>query len=113
MRFAASAALVATLAIAGLTPAAAQDNSKLVAAGQKVFADQRCAMCHKAGGTGSLEDVGNKYNDEELRQWLINTRVMTEKTKSTRKPVMPAYTKLTKDEVDGLVAYMKTMKKAK
>ena len=86
-----------------------------VATGEKVYTDQKCSMCHSIAGKGNakgpLDDVGSRLSDEEIRQWLVNTRVMTEKSKSTRKPVMPAYTKLTKEEVDGLVAYLKTLKK--
>jgi hypothetical protein len=37
---------------------------------------------------------------------------MTKKTKSTKKPVMKNYAKLPKEDVDGLVAYMMTLKKS-
>jgi hypothetical protein len=50
-------------------------------------------------------------SDEEIRQWLIAPRVMSEKTKSTRKPLMPEYTKLSKEDLDGLIAFLKTLKK--
>jgi hypothetical protein len=36
---------------------------------------------------------------------------MTAKTKSTRKPLMRSYPKLTTEQVDALVAYMQTLKK--
>ena len=85
------------------------------AAGEKLYTVQKCSMCHSIGGKGNpagkLDDVGSRLSEEDIRQWLINTRVMTEKAKSTRKPVMPAYTKLTKEEVDSLVAYLKSLKK--
>jgi len=94
--------------------AAAQD--KTVERGEKVFAVQKCSMCHSIAGKGNakgaLDDVGAKRSDEEIRQWLIAPRVMSEKTKSTRKPLMPEYTKLSKEDLDGLIAYLKTRKKA-
>jgi mono/diheme cytochrome c family protein len=94
--------------------AAAQDKA-LVERGEKVYAAQKCAMCHSVAGKGNakgpLDHVGAKLSDEEIRQWLIAPRVMSEKTKSTRKPLMPEYTKLAKDDLEGLVAYLKTLKK--
>jgi cytochrome c1 len=36
---------------------------------------------------------------------------MAAKTKSTRKPLMKSYPKLTAGELDALVAYMQTLKK--
>ena len=85
------------------------------AAGEKLYTAQKCSMCHSIAGKGNakgpLDDVGSRLSDEDLRQWLINTKVMTDQAKSTRKPAMPSYTKLSKDELDGLVAYLKTLKK--
>jgi mono/diheme cytochrome c family protein len=110
----ASAVFVGFVAISA-TPSVMAQANKAVAMGEKVYADQKCSVCHSIAGKGnakgSLDDVGSRLSDEEIRQWLINTRVMTEKSKSVRKPVMPAYTKLSKEEVDGLVAYLKTLKK--
>ena len=47
----------------------------------------------------------------EIREWIVNPKAMVEKTKATRKPDMPAYPKLAKDDVDALVAYMVSLKK--
>jgi cytochrome c1 len=41
---------------------------------------------------------------------MINPRVMAEKTKATRKPLMPAYTKLSKEDLEAVIAYMRTLK---
>jgi mono/diheme cytochrome c family protein len=95
------------------TSAAAQ--TPAVAHGEKVFSAQKCSVCHSVAGKGNakgpLDNVGAKYSAEELRQWLIAPRVMSEKTKATRKPLMPEYTKLSKEDLDGLVAYLATLKK--
>jgi mono/diheme cytochrome c family protein len=94
--------------------AAAQDKAA-VAHGEKIYVAQKCSVCHSIAGKGNakgpLDNVGAKLNDEELRQWLIAPRVMAEKTKATRKPLMPEYTKLSKEDLDGLIAYLKTLKK--
>ena len=71
-------------------------------------------MCHALAGKGNakgpLDEVGSKLTTEEIRAWITDTKGMTAKTKAPRKPEMKAYT-LTKDEVDGLVAYLSAMKK--
>jgi len=48
---------------------------------------------------------------EEIRAWLVNPVEMTKKTKADRKPPMRAYPNLSKDDVDGLVAYLSSLKK--
>jgi cytochrome c2 len=92
----------------------AQD--KAVAHGQKVYAAQKCSMCHSIAGKGNakgpLDNVGAKLSEEEIRQWLIAPRVMAEKTKATRKPLMPEYTKLPKEDLDALIAFMRSLKKS-
>jgi mono/diheme cytochrome c family protein len=93
------------------TAGAAQDAKQ----GEKLYADQKCSMCHSVAGKGNakgpLDDVGSRLSDEDIRQWLINPRVMSEKAKSTRKPLMPAYTKLKAEDLNALIAYLKTLKK--
>jgi mono/diheme cytochrome c family protein len=99
------------MAFAGLAgPAMAQDAK----AGEKVYVEQKCAVCHALAGKGNakgpLDDVGSKLTADEIRAWITDAKAMTAKTKAARKPEMKAYT-LTKDEVDGLVAYLSAMKK--
>lgn len=90
-------------------------DAKTVEHGQKIYADQKCTMCHSIGGKGgkvsALDDVGSRLTEEEVRQWLISPRVMTEKKKSTKKPLMPEYTKLSKEDLNALIAYMMSLKK--
>ena len=91
--------------------AQAQDK---VAAGQKVFTDQKCTICHSVGDKGNkkgaLDDVASKVSEVDLRAWITDAKSMTVKTKATRKPDMKAYA-LPKEEVDDLVAYLQTLKK--
>jgi mono/diheme cytochrome c family protein len=102
---------LAILSIAGAATAAAQDAK---VQGEKVFADQKCALCHSIGGKGNskgpLDQVGGKLSADDIRAWLTDAKGMTAKTKATRKPEMKEYT-LSKADVDVLVAYLSGMKK--
>ena len=98
------------LGVAGT--AAAQDAK--VKKGMQVFTDQKCSLCHSIGETGNkkgpLDEIGSTLSADAIRQWIVDSKGMTEKTAATRKPVMTEF-KLAKDEVDGLVAYLQTLKK--
>lgn len=106
-----------TLTLGGLflaahaTTASAQDAQH----GEKVYVAQKCSMCHSIAGKGNakgpLDEVGSKLSEEEIRQWLINPRAMEQKMKATRKPVMPAYTKLSETDLKALVSYVASLKK--
>ena len=97
-----------TLSAAGV--ARAQDS----AAGAKVFADQKCSLCHSVAGKGNakgpLDDVGSKLSTADIRAWIEDAPGMTAKTNATRKPAMKTYT-LPKGDVDNLVAYLSSLKK--
>jgi hypothetical protein len=71
-------------------------------------------VCHSVGDVGNkkgaLDKVGAKLSAAELRNWIVAAPEMTAKTKSERKPAMKAYTTLSKEEVDHLVAYLQTLK---
>lgn len=94
-------------------PAAAQDKAQ-IERGIKVYAAQKCHVCHsiadKGQKKGPLDDVGTRLSAEELRLWLVDAIGMTKKTKSTRKPFMKNYKHLPKEDIEALVAYMKTLK---
>ena len=96
----------------GIAAASAAQDGK--AAGEKVFADEKCALCHSIAGKGNakgpLDEVGSKLSVDEIRAWMTDAKGMTEKTGATRKPPMKAYT-LPKADVDALVAYLQTLKK--
>ncbi|HZR25681.1 MAG TPA: cytochrome c [Vicinamibacterales bacterium] len=105
-----SIVLAAVLCVGVAATAAAQDKAK----GEKVFADQKCSLCHSVAGKGNakgpLDDVGNKLKADEIRAWITDAKGMTAKTKAARKPEMKQYT-LPKDDVDALVAYLSSLKK--
>ena len=102
--------------VLGLTAgsAAAQDKA-LIEKGMKVYADQKCGMCHAIDGKGNakgpLDSVGLKLTADDVRQWMVNPAEMTKKANAARKPAMPAYPKLSKDDLDAVVAYMMSLKK--
>jgi mono/diheme cytochrome c family protein len=84
------------------------------AAGAKVFADQKCSLCHSVAGKGNtkgpLDDVGSKVSASDIRAWIEDAPGMTAKANATRKPAMKAYS-LPKSDVDSLVAYLSSLKK--
>ena len=85
------------------------------AAGAKVFADQKCSLCHSIGGKGNakgpLDDVGKRLTADEIRTWIVDPATMTKKTNAARKPPMRAYPDLSKEDLDALTAYMLSLKK--
>lgn len=102
------AAVVALFA----STASAQDTAK----GAKVYADQKCSMCHSIAGKGnpkgSLDEVGSKLTAAEIHDWIVKPTEMTAKAKADRKPPMPAkYASLPKEDLDALVAYLASLKK--
>jgi mono/diheme cytochrome c family protein len=94
--------------------AAAQDQAQ-IERGMKVYADQKCSVCHAIAGKGQakgpLDDVGSRLTADEIREWMVNPAEMTKKTKAERKPFMRAYPNLPKADLDALVAYMLSLKK--
>ena len=101
-----------TLSLGVANAAAAQDAK--VTRGVQVFADQKCVLCHsiaeKGNKKGPLDEVGSMLSADEIRQWIVNSKEMTEKTKAQRKPPMKMFN-LPKDDVDALVAYLLTLKR--
>lgn len=110
--FKARCAMVVALTTAGVASAQAQGQ---IDRGQKVFAAQKCSICHSIAGQGNkngpLEGIGSKLSADEIRQWIVAAPEMTAKTKAERKPVMKAFTGLPTDDLDGLVAYLQSLKK--
>ena len=102
------------IALVGLAaPAMAQDAK---AAGEKVYAEQKCSVCHAIGGKGNakgpLDEVGSKLTAAEIHDWIVKPAEMTAKAKADRKPPMPAkYASLPKEDLDALVAYLSSLKK--
>jgi mono/diheme cytochrome c family protein len=106
------AAAFAVGSLAAVSPAHAEDAQ--VEHGMAVYAAQKCSLCHGIAGVGkklSLDGVGAKLSAEDIREWLIDPKAAAAKAKSTAKPLMKSYAKLPAADIDGLVAYMRTLKK--
>jgi mono/diheme cytochrome c family protein len=101
-------------AISAVAATASAAPADVKADGERVFAAQKCSLCHSIAGKGNakgpLDDVGSKLSDGEIRSWLTDAKGMTEKTHATRKPAMKAYT-LSNEDVDALGVYLSAMKK--
>lgn len=108
----AGCAIVAALMTAGV--ASAQDQGQ-IDRGQKVYAAQKCSICHLIAGEGNkngpLAGVGSKLSAAEIRQWIVAAPEMAAKAKAERKPAMKPFTALPKEELDALVAYVSSLKK--
>jgi mono/diheme cytochrome c family protein len=98
-----------------LPPAAAGQDAAQAKRGEEVYAAQKCQVCHAVAGKGNkanpLDGVGAKLTAADIREWITHPTEMTAKTRSTKKPPMPAkYGSLPSADVDALVAYMLTLK---
>jgi mono/diheme cytochrome c family protein len=85
-----------------------------VARGKRLFTESKCTMCHSVAGKGNpkgpLDGVGARVVPADLRKWLVEPKVMAAKAKAERKPAMPSFETLKKEELDALVAYLATLK---
>ena len=105
-----------TVLIAGLTSGvffadvAAQGHP-----GAKVYAGQKCSICHSIAGVGNkklpLDGVGATLTEDQIREWIVTPAEAAKKAKSIAKPPMKAYAALPKPDLDALVGYMKSLDK--
>lgn len=104
-------AIIVTLMTAGVASAQSQAQ---IDVGQTVFTDQKCAICHSIDGEGNskgpMDGVGSKLSADEIREWIVDAPAMTATTGADRKPEMKAFTSLTDEDLDALVAYLQSLK---
>jgi len=97
-----------------LLSATVHAEDKVIQKGKEVYTVNKCKTCHSIDGQGAkkgpLDGVGTKLTAAEIREWIVDAPAMAAKTKATRKPVMKSY-KLSKDDLDALIAYMASLKK--
>ena len=103
-------ALSVGLGVAGLrAEEAAKPDAAKVSKGQQVYASQHCSMCHSIAGKGNpktpLDDVGSKMTAEELKKYIVNPKSVKADSK------MKAYSSLSAEDLDALVAYLGTLTK--
>jgi mono/diheme cytochrome c family protein len=98
-----------------ITSAASAQTAATIERGQKVYAAEKCAVCHSIAGVGnkrgSLDGVGTRLSADEIRQWIVSAPEMSAKLKDERKPAMKAYPNIAKEDLDALVAYVHSLKK--
>ncbi len=73
----------------------------------------RCAIRSRARAArqNPLDGVGAKLTADDIKRWITHPAEMTAKTKSTKKPPMPAkYGEPAAADIDALVAYMQSLK---
>jgi mono/diheme cytochrome c family protein len=108
-------AVVMVMLVLGLPAIAGAQDKALIEHGIKVYAAQKCSVCHSIDGKGNakgpLDSVGLKLSADEIREWMVRPAEMTKKTKAERKPPMRAYPNLPKEDLDAIVAYMLSLKK--
>ena len=109
------AVVLMLVVVLGLPAVAAAQDKASIERGVKVYAEQKCGVCHSIDGKGNakgpLDSVGVRLSAEEIREWMVNPAEMTKKTKAERKPPMRAYPNLPKEDLDAIVAYMLSLKK--
>ena len=108
-------AVLVMVGVLGLPAIAVAQDKALIERGMKVYAEQKCSICHsidgKGNAKGALDSVGLKLKADEIREWIAHPADMTKKTKAERKPPMRAYPNLPKEDLDAVVAYMLSLKK--
>ena len=64
---------LALLSLGFASSAAAQDQAR----GVKVYADQKCSVCHaiagKGNAKGALDSVGSKLTSAEIHEWIVES----------------------------------------
>ena len=82
-------------------------------AGMKVYAAQKCSICHSIAGQGNkklpLDTIGAKLTADQIREWIVAPVEAAKKANSSGKPAMRAYPALAKEDLEALVAYMKSL----
>jgi len=106
--------IVCTAIVLTFTLSAGHAFAQDAAKGKQLFTDQKCTLCHSAAGQGNkkgpIEDAA-KLSAADIRAWITDAPTMAAKAKADRKPPMKAYTDLSKEDVDSLVAYIQSLKK--
>jgi mono/diheme cytochrome c family protein len=95
----------------GVARAAQDQDRAALDRGREVYKQQRCQTCHAIDGVGNrrypLDGVGARLTEEQIRQWIVAPREMDPKVRKR------AYDKLPKEDLDALVAYMRSLETPK
>ncbi|MGD9617579.1 MAG: cytochrome c [Alphaproteobacteria bacterium] len=105
-------AAVITGALAAAASAPAEDADKAAVERGRTFAEQNCGICHAIGSSGDsplakappFRTLHERYPVEHL------TEALAEGIK-TGHPEMPQFDELDTEQVDDLIAYLKSLEK--
>ncbi len=79
-----------------------------VESGKKVYAAQKCQLCHAVAGAGNkkspLDGIGARLKEDEIKKWIRTPKEMKADTK------MKAYPTISDKDLADLTAYMMTLK---
>lgn len=93
----------------------AQIGTSAITRGAAVYAAQKCSVCHGLDGKGNqkraLDSVGLKLEAEEIRLWIVDPVDMAKKTLPAGKTIMKPYSKLSKEDLAALVAFLEAKTK--
>jgi mono/diheme cytochrome c family protein len=108
-----SGTLPTVITIAAVVCLALPAGARAQGDGAKVYAAQKCSICHSIAGQGNkklpLDDVGKKLTADQIREWIVAPAEAAKKAKSTAKPPMKAYASLPKADLDALVTYLASL----
>ena len=118
MKIVGTLVVISGLTFAGVAAPRAQGTPAQIEAGKKAYDAKKCKDCHTIGGKGGtltkqypLDGVGAKLSTADIISWLTHTADMEAKSEAKPKTKMSSKKiALTPAEVDGLVAYMSTLK---
>lgn len=116
MRLGIVVSAVAGVGLMGLAASASAQDAVVKGKVAYEAAMPKCKTCHSIGGVGNakgpLDGTGKKLTAEEIKAWIRTPKEMTEKTKATRKPAMPAYgpDKINDATLEAMTAYLSSLK---
>ena len=86
----------------------ALDTTAQIAHGKRVYAAQRCRVCHSIAGDGNrrypLDGIGSRLTAEDIRKWIVAPQEMNPKVRKR------AYDKLPPADLEALILYLQCLK---
>jgi mono/diheme cytochrome c family protein len=84
------------------------------ATGEKLFAAQKCSICHAVAGKGNvkhpLDGVGARLTPDVVKLWLTDPKAAEAKAGKKASPPMKSFAALPPADIDALVAYVMSLK---
>ena len=104
---------VLALMTAWAVPALAAQEPQM-AAGEKLFAAQKCSICHAVAGKGNvkhpLDGAGARLTPDVVKLWLTDPKAAEAKAGKKASPPMKSFAALPPGDIDALVTYVMSLK---